>query len=122
MSYDPKTKECMGKIERLMQEYDCGGYVSLTATTGGEFRYIFPQWTAIREELDESGKVIGVRLKCKKEEHEKAELTAHFIHSNLDVVLQGFKLFSHLVDLTQEKWQTEHTPFHNYRPHRKLEE
>lgn len=121
-SSDPKLKECMRKIEALCNEYDCGGYFSLVSETHGEFRYVFPKWTALTEELDATGKVTGVRLKCKKEEKEKAELTAHFIHSNLDVVLMMFKLFSYLVDETKKKWNTEHTPFAGYKPHRKLEE
>lgn len=118
--YDPKLKEAMAKIESICAEYDCGGYFSLTSKTHGEFRYVFPSWVAIREET-ECGEVVGVRLTCKKEEKEKAELTAHFIHSNLDTVVAMFKLFSYFVDQTQEKWGTEHKSFSGYRPHRKEE-
>lgn len=121
MSYDSKLKECMNKIELIMKEYGAGGWVSLSSENGGEFRFIFPEWSGLAEELDCSGKVSGVRLKVKKAEREKAELTAHFIHSNRDVSAQAFRMFDHLCELTQEKWKTEHTPFHNFRPHRKDE-
>lgn len=120
MSYDPKLKEAMAKIQRICEQYDCGGYVSLTSRTHGEFRYILPQWTGLQEELRD-GVVVGIRLRVKKEERDKAELTAHFIHSNLDVVVQMFHLFSHFVDMTKEKWGTVHKSFADYRAHRKDE-
>lgn len=121
MKYDPKLKEAMAKIEAICNEYDCGGYISLTSKTHGEFRFVFPEWSAIKEEFNSNGEAISCRLNCKKEEREKAELTAHFIHSNRDIAAAAFTVFNEFVEETNEKWQTEHKPFHQFRAHRKDE-
>lgn len=121
MSYDPKLKECLTKIEALCKQYECGAYVSLVSRTHGEFRYVLPEWAAMKEEIDDEGRVCGVRLTCKKEEREKAEFTAHFLHSSRDIAALAFKFFDHFIEATQKKWNTEHTSFADYRPHRKDE-
>ena len=120
MSYDPKLKECMARIEKLCEEYDVGGSVSLISREGGEFRYVLPKWTAFIEEVTADG-IERIRLRCKKEEREKAQLTAHFIHSGRDTAALFFKFFDEFVRATDAKWQTEHTAFHKFRAHRKDE-
>lgn len=120
MSYDPRLKECMARIEKICEEYDCGALVSLISETHGEHRQVSPKWSALREEVDEQGRV-RIRLKCSKEEKRRAELTAHYIHSQRDVSALWFRFFDELVNATKDKWQTEHTPFHQFRPHRKDE-
>lgn len=118
--YDPKLKECIARIEKLCEEYDCGGSVSLVSRTHGEFRYVLPKWTGFTEEPDQQGKT-QIRLKVKKEEREKAELSAHFIHSERDTAALFFSFFDGFIRATEDKWKTEHTPFHQFRPHRKDE-
>ena len=118
--YDPALKEALARIEQICFEYGIGGYVSLVSQTHGEFRPILPAWAGCTWEYkdDDHLVVTGVRLKVKKEERDKAEMTAHFIHSGLDCSAHAFQFFDFLVKQTKEKWKTEHESFKDFRPHR----
>lgn len=118
MASDPKLIKLMSKIEELCREADVGGHVNLLSKTHGEFRFVLPKWAGLYEEYDSDGNCI-IRLKIKKAEgdtHEKAELTAHFLHSVRDVCAQTFGLVDKFIQVTDEKWKTEHTPFYGFEP------
>lgn len=120
-NYDPRLKECMAKIEAICKQYDCGGHISLVSKTHGEFRFVLPTWTGLYDEVDPKNGDIHVRLKIKKADgdtHEKAELTAHYLHSIRDTCASGFLFVNEMTEITDEKWKTEHKPFHGFRPHR----
>lgn len=115
-------KECQAKIEELCKAYDCGGHVTLVSKTHGEFRFVLPEWTCLYEEVDPKTGDIGIRVRVKKADgdtHEDAELTAHYLHSMRDTFATAFAFVDRLIEKTDEKWKTEHTPFHKFRPHRK---
>lgn len=121
-SYDPKLKEAARRIEAICEEYDCGGFVSLVSKSHGEFRFMLPKWGAIFEEVDSQGNVM-VRLKTVNMKNdpamfERAELTAHFIHSLQDTAAACFSLMDEFIKVTKEKWKTEHKPFAGFRPHK----
>lgn len=122
MNYDPKLKEAARRIEAICKEYDCGGFFSLVSKTHGEFRYALPSWGAMFEEKDAQGN-IRVRLKTVNMKNdpamfERAELTAHFLHSLRDTAGQCFLFMEEFIKVTDEKWKTEHKPFAGFRPHR----
>ena len=118
--YDPKLKELAARIEALCKEYDAGAHVALVSQTHAEFRFSLPKWASLYEETDAQGQVL-IRLKHKKADgdtHERAELTAHFLHSVADISLNCLRFVGKFLEVTDEKWKTEHKPWHGFRPHR----
>jgi hypothetical protein len=121
MNYDPKLKELARRIEDLCKEYDAGAHISLVSRTHGEFRFCLPDWAGLYEEVEPATGNVRIRLKIKKAEgdtFEKAELTAHLLHSLRDTAASCFAFVDQFIKVTDEKWQTEHKPFHGFRPHR----
>jgi hypothetical protein len=120
VNYDPKLKEAMSAIEAVCKRYGCGGHITLISKTHGEFRFVLPDWAGLYEVIDENGNS-GIRCKIEKakgDTHEKAELTAHFLHSVRDIAAACFRFMSRFTEQTDKVWDTEHTPFFGFRPHR----
>lgn len=118
--YDPNLKQALREIEAICVKYDCGGHVNLISQTHGEFSFVLPKWQCLFEETLPDGRV-AIRLRAKKANGdfpERADLTAHFLHSLRDVFAAGFQYVDRFIIETNEKWKTEHTPFKNFRPKR----
>lgn len=123
MSYDPRLREAMSKIEKICEEFDCGAYVSLTSETHGEFRFVLPKWGCLYEDVDSQQREI-IRLKTVNMKNDivmqrKAELTAHFVFGTMDMMGTTFLLLNKFKDEMQEKWKVEHKAFHEFEPKRK---
>lgn len=118
MNSDPKLIRLMEKIEKLCEEADVGAHVNLVSKTHGEFGFVLPKWGALYEEILPDT-TTAIRLKFSRAQgdtHEKAELTAHFLHSMRDVFVMAFKLTNEFIEITDAKWKTEHVPFSNFQP------
>ena len=117
MAFDPKLRAAMKEIEAVCEKYDCGGIVSLTSKTHGEFRYVLPKWAGIRLIRDKGdGKFawhVRVHAKSKPEE---ANLTMHFIYSTMDVCGNMFMGLQKAREIVENRMKVEHVPFSDFEP------
>jgi hypothetical protein len=113
--FDPKLKECAAKIQEIMDQYGCGGAISLSSKTHGEFLIHFPTWADM--ELQRN----GLRIFAKTSDLERASDTAHFLFSQADTLGQFAMLFigarkQFTEEIEKHGGEVEHKPFHKFTP------
>jgi len=118
---DPKLKEAMKEIRKVMAKHDIAGWITLFSPTNSEFGMeITPTWSCAFWEDKDEGKL---RFRAKQAElgkevaKQKIERTAHMIFSMRDLCARGFQYADNMAKLLGTQLQIEHTPLSGFEPH-----
>jgi hypothetical protein len=122
---DPRLKDAMRRISRILRDYDIGGQVTLVSKTHAEYRYQFPTWSVVQPETGPGGEP-GIRLRSfetwygdKDKQRRAAEESLHCLYQIRDLAGQTFMIFDNLCKQVEEKsgWHIEHHPYSGHEPH-----
>jgi hypothetical protein len=116
---DPRLKDAMRRIRRILLEYDIGAAVTLVSKSHSEFGYHLPTWSVIQFE----GNV--VRIRSYEAEYGSKDQQAAAFADSLHCVLQmrdiGVKTFMEMDEIRKflegHGFEIEHHPFSGFEPH-----
>jgi hypothetical protein len=100
-SEDLDIKKAASEIKKILEKYNCGGFISLVTERKGEFFLHLPQWSSMQFEKDESG-YARLRFKSKKEELSRMASTVHMIQC----FLKTTRSTSNMMDSILEKLES----------------
>lgn len=117
---DPVLKQAMAEIRAVMTKHDIGGAVTLVSATHSEFYYhLTPSWSicyfAAPTQLQFRSKLAD--FKTEEEQQRCTELTVHMVHQLRDLGAQNFTQMSQVIDMLNEHFEIEHTPYADFEPH-----
>jgi hypothetical protein len=96
MRQDRKLKACMEEIERAMNKYEVGGFITIADQYGGERKFINPIWSALKKEENE--KKVDIIFKHREKTHHLSEHTIHMLQVIEDASIAGYKISSSLLE------------------------
>lgn len=102
IGYDPKLKTAIGEIQQILEKHDVSGVIQLISQTHSEFLIHFPTWSGVQFEESTDGEM-RLRIKFKKEDIEKGNLTAHLIVDQMQMSSKHFEVFSGLFQTLKTK-------------------
>jgi hypothetical protein len=109
-SYDPKLREAMNEINKILKAYDIGGFVVLNSKTHSEFKLFLdtPTWSKVRWVSD--GKALHLKVHMKSTPKE-TEATVHMLYSVRDLCGMQFMMLDKLATQVEQSVKVEHLPF-----------
>jgi hypothetical protein len=125
MMPDPRLKEAMRAINRILRTYDIAGAITLVSKTHAEFRYQFPTWSVVQPERGPEGQE-GLRIRSfeayygsKEQQKTAMEESLHCLYQIRDLAGQTFLVFENLTRQVEEQsgFDIEHHPYSGFEPH-----
>lgn len=122
---DPRLKDAMRAINRILRTYDIAGAITLVSKTHAEFRYQFPTWSVVQPERDAQGEE-GIRVRSfeayygsKQQQQLAMEQSLHCLYQIRDLAGQTFLVFESLTRQVEEQsgFNIEHHPYSGFEPH-----
>ena len=122
---DPRLKDAMRAITRILRQYDIAGAVTLVSKTHAEFRYQWPTWSVVQPERGPDGQQ-GLRIRSyetwygdKEAQKLAMEESLHCGYQIRDIAAQTFLMFDDLLQQIEETsgLDIEHRPFSGFEPH-----
>jgi hypothetical protein len=122
---DPRLKDAMRAISRILRQYDIAGAITLASKTHAEFRYQFPTWSIVQPERGPQGeegvriRTFGTWYRSQEEQRAAAEASLHCLYQIRDIAGQTFLAFDALATQIEAAtgWQIEHHPSAGCEPH-----
>ncbi len=110
-SFDPKLRECMVEIEKLMKKYDCAGFISLNSPTHGEFQSFLTHmtWSNIRFIPHSKGEAAHVKIHMKSSP-QKTEATVFAIFAIRDMAALCFQQMDQIAKQIGSAVEINHPP------------
>lgn len=113
-AYDSKGQKWLRntvaqEIEDLMVRHDVGGIILLNSKEASAWRFVIPGWAGLYKE--DAG---GWRFKWKKEEREKADLTAHLVLRSRDMAMHVADFFQKLSTVLERQVAIDHDPIEHF--------
>ena len=122
---DPRLKDAMRAINRILRSYDIAGAITLVSKTHSEFRYQFPTWSVVQPERGPNGEE-GIRVRSyeayygdKAKQKQALEESLHCLYNIRDLAGQTFIVFENLTHQVEEVsgLDIEHRPLSGFEPH-----
>ena len=108
--YDPKLREAMVEIKKILKDYDIAAFIALASPTHGEFEMTIdqPTWSNVRFINDGKGVHVKIHMASDKKRTEATISALMAIH---DLSAMGFGQAKQIVDIVKKHVEIDHTPF-----------